>query len=100
MMQQIVRKIREQGEFEVAIISMQSAKTEKTDAGVLELFVTRLEEWFEKDLPEIRSWKELSRLFGFGFANRSTEPSRTERKGWIFNLPGIYVFQNRKENLP
>ncbi len=35
IMQQVVRKIRGQGDFEVAIISMQSAKTVKTDEGVL-----------------------------------------------------------------
>ncbi len=63
IMQQVMKKIREQGDFEAGIISMQSAKEEDTGEGVLEVFVSKLEEWFEKDLPEIRSWKKLSRLF-------------------------------------
>ncbi|MDM8524566.1 AAA-like domain-containing protein [Desulfococcaceae bacterium HSG8] len=63
VMQQIVRKIRKQGEFEVAIISMQSAKTEKTDAGVLEVLVKKLGQWFDRKLPETDSWKNLADVF-------------------------------------
>ncbi len=64
IMQQTVRKIREQGDFEIAIITMQSAKEEKSDEGVLDVLVTKLREWFERDLPDIRSWKDLPRVFG------------------------------------
>ncbi len=63
VMQQVMKRIREQGDFEAGIISMQSAKEEDTGEGVLEVFVSKLEEWFERELPDIRSWKKLSRLF-------------------------------------
>ncbi|MCP4111895.1 MAG: hypothetical protein GY749_41265 [Desulfobacteraceae bacterium] len=66
IMQQVVKKIREQGNFEVAIISMQSAKTETADAGVLEILVRKLEKWFDRKLPETDSWKyilPLSKVF-------------------------------------
>jgi len=64
IMQQAVRKIRERGDFEVAIISMQSARKIGSDEGVLEFFVRRLGEWFERDLPRVRTWDMLSRVFG------------------------------------
>jgi len=64
IMQQAVRKIRERGDFEVAIISMQSAKKIGSDEGILEFFVRRLGEWFERDLPRVRTWDMLSRVFG------------------------------------
>jgi len=63
VMQQVMRKIREQGDFEAGIITIQSAKEEDTGEGVLEVFVSRLKEWFKRDFPDIRSWKKLSCLF-------------------------------------
>lgn len=44
LMQQIVKKIKEENNtFDVAILTMQSAKEEKTDKGVLEVFITNPE---------------------------------------------------------
>ncbi len=63
VMQQIVRRIKECADFEVAIITMQSAKEITTSAGILKLLVTNLSKWFHKDLPTISSWEELSTLF-------------------------------------
>ena len=63
IMQQVVKKIREKGDFEVSIISMQSAKTETTDEGVLDFLVANLREWFETDLENITAWKNLHSLF-------------------------------------
>jgi len=63
IMQQVVKKIREQGDFEVGIISMQSARNETAEKGILELFVSRLEEWFGRKLPETASPKYLAKLF-------------------------------------
>jgi len=63
IMREVVEKISQKGEFDVAIISMQSAKTETLDEGVLDLFVTKLEEWFDRSLPKITVWKHLRRLF-------------------------------------
>jgi len=63
LMQQIVKKIKESDAFEVAILTMQSAKEEMTDEGVLEVFVTNLRRWFDRDFPDISSWKALTTLF-------------------------------------
>jgi hypothetical protein len=63
IMQQVVNRIKQYGMFDVAIITMQSAKEESTTEGVLDLFVTSLREWFQKDLPEVKIWKKLYTVF-------------------------------------
>ena len=63
VMQQVMRKIREQGDFEAGIISMQSAKEEKTEEGVLEVFVSKLKEWFQRDLPDPPSMSSAASKF-------------------------------------
>jgi hypothetical protein len=62
-LQQVVKKIREKGDFDVAIISMQSAKTVTGDESILELFTAKLGQWFRRNLGDIRTWKELENLF-------------------------------------
>ncbi|MCP4109310.1 MAG: hypothetical protein GY749_27925 [Desulfobacteraceae bacterium] len=59
----LLEKIRESDEFDVAFLTLQSGKEIKTDEAILEFFVRILKEWFEKDLPDIRSWDMLYRLF-------------------------------------
>ncbi len=63
VMQQIQQHFSAHDEFEAAILTMQSAKSETTAEGVLDLLVTNLREWFNRDLPDISSWKALSTLF-------------------------------------
>ena len=63
VMQQVMRKIREQGDFEAGIISMQSAKEIRSDERILGFFVRRLKEWFGRDLPDIREWDMLHSVF-------------------------------------
>ncbi len=63
ILQQAVRKIREQGDFEVAILTMQSAKTVVSDEGILELFTDNMQEWFDREFEDITEWKKLHRLF-------------------------------------
>ncbi len=70
IMQQVMRKIREQGDFETGIISMQSAKEEDTGRGVLEVFVSNLSEWFSTDFENITAWKHLRRLFSRQYFER------------------------------
>jgi len=62
-LQQVVKKIRQQNDFDVAIISMGSAKTVNTEQGILELFRKRLSEFLEIQLPEIDIWDDLRTLF-------------------------------------
>jgi hypothetical protein len=63
IMQQVVKQLQEDETFEVAILTMQSAKEETTDEGVLEVLVDNLKKWFRRDFPDITSWKTLSSLF-------------------------------------
>ncbi len=63
LIQEVVRRIRETGSFEVGFISMQSAKTETTDRGILELFTAKLAEWFAMDFRPVTAWKDLRHLF-------------------------------------
>jgi len=62
LMREVVKSIRETGAFEVGFISMQSAKTETTDRGVLELFTAKLAEWFAMDFRPVTAWKDLRHL--------------------------------------
>jgi hypothetical protein len=63
VMQQVLRKIRRQGNFEAGIISMQAAKKIGSDERMLEFFVRNLRECFGKDLPDIEAWDMLYSLF-------------------------------------
>ena len=70
IMQQTLRKIREQGDFEFGIISMQSARKIGSEERILELFVRRLREWFERELPDIRTWDMLRSVFSEPFFSK------------------------------
>lgn len=63
IMQQVMRKIRKQGDFEAGIISMQSAKEIRSDERILRFFVRCLGEWFGKGLPDITEWDMLRSVF-------------------------------------
>ncbi len=62
-MQQVMSKVRKRDDFEVATLTMQSAKKETSAEGVLDVLVTGLRKWFGKDFPSIRRWKDLTQLF-------------------------------------
>jgi hypothetical protein len=63
VMQQVVSRLQARGDFEVAILTLQSARTETTAAGALDLLVSGLRRWFGRDLPAVTSWKGLGELF-------------------------------------
>ncbi|MEM7536475.1 MAG: AAA-like domain-containing protein [Chloroflexota bacterium] len=60
---QVIKQVRTEGVFETGVISLQSAKTLTEDQDVLELFVDRLNQWFDYDFPMIQKWSQLSSLF-------------------------------------
>ena len=60
---QVVQRLRATGAFEVAILTLQSAKSESTDEGVLHRFVQELQEWFGRPFAPVSSWGELASLF-------------------------------------
>jgi hypothetical protein len=63
IMREAMMEIRERGQFDVAMISMQSAQTVTSDQGILELFAEKLSSWLGRPFPGISAWKDLPRLF-------------------------------------
>jgi hypothetical protein len=63
LMRQVVERIKARDDFEVAILTMQSGKTVKTDKGILGLLLDKLRSWFGRELPDITLWTELNLLF-------------------------------------
>jgi Holliday junction resolvase-like predicted endonuclease len=64
IMQQVVRQIYGEGDFEIAIISLQSANIAETDDEVLEIFIDKLQIHFERTfhIDSLR-WSQLPKLF-------------------------------------
>ncbi len=63
MVQQVVAKIKARGDFDVAILTLQSAKNVTTAKEVLGILVRNLRDWFERDFPTITTWSDLYNLF-------------------------------------
>ena len=74
LMQQVVKQIHQNNKFEVAIISLQSAKTIITDDDVIKMFIDKLSIHFKHDFNLYSNWKNVScfllkKFIGFNYAN-------------------------------
>ncbi len=63
VMLEVARRLHAENQFEVAIITIQSAKSETAAAGVLQVLITQLSMWFGREFPIIQKWSELVTLF-------------------------------------
>jgi len=63
VMRQVIRRIKQEDNFEIGVISLQSAKDITDEKRVLKLFVRRLTERFKYDFPLIQTWEDLHLLF-------------------------------------
>ncbi len=63
VMRQVVDRIMERDDFEVAILTLQSTKNAADGQGVLKVFIRELRAGFEKDFPELTSWEDMKHLF-------------------------------------
>lgn len=63
VMQQVVERLQVTDEYEVAILSLQSAKEATSAEAIFKLLTQSLQQWFERDFPEITQWIELPNLF-------------------------------------
>jgi hypothetical protein len=63
IMREVADNIRQDGIFEARIVSMQSAKTIETDQELLEFFIEKLENIFSINIPQIKIWRGLSKIF-------------------------------------
>ena len=70
VMQQAVARLQAEGQFEVALINLQSTKTERTAEGVWQTFIQELTDWFGRSFPSITAWKDLTTLFRMPFFSK------------------------------
>ncbi len=60
---EVVKRLKAEGNFEVAFASMQSAKDVTRPEDVLSILVSHLRYYFNPQIPEITRWQELPSLF-------------------------------------
>ena len=70
VMQQVVQKLKARGDFDVAILTLQSAKNVNSDEAVLDILVSNLRAWFRRDFPSLTTWKDLQSLFTADYFTR------------------------------
>ena len=63
VMRQVVRRLAALESFEVAILTMQSGQTLKTDQEILNLFQQKLSRWFDRELSPVSTWSDLEPFF-------------------------------------
>jgi hypothetical protein len=63
LMQQVMERLRAQGDFEVAILTMQFARNVQDEQVVLRVLTDGLSRWFRRDFPTIASFADLANLF-------------------------------------
>ena len=63
VMREVIKRVRAEDDFEIGVISLQSAKTITDEKRVLKLFVQRLQDRFERNFPLVQTWEELGVLF-------------------------------------
>lgn len=63
VMLEVTKRLRKNENFDVALITMQSAKNVHTNEGIIELFLKELQYPLERKLPPITTWKELPEIF-------------------------------------
>jgi AAA-like domain len=70
LLQQVVQRLRTENEFDVAILTLQSAKTVTDEQAVLAFFVKELRMWFGREFAPIKTWQELADLFTDAYFTR------------------------------
>ncbi len=63
VMREVKDRIAAEGQFEVAILSLQTTKLITDEVEILAVLVDQLSYWFERDLPAIIRWQDLPKLF-------------------------------------
>ena len=63
IMQQVMRRIYANEEYDVALLTMQPGKNAHTPEAALLILVEGLKKWFGRDFPLIERWEEVPTLF-------------------------------------
>lgn len=59
IMQEVIKKIKQNGQYEIGIITMERAKEVKEEKEVLSIWLEKLSEVFEKPLPSIQKIRDI-----------------------------------------
>ncbi len=60
---EVTKKLKQNQNFDMAIMTLEGAKYATSAESVLHIFVDDLRYWLQTDFPEITSWKKFSELF-------------------------------------
>lgn len=63
VMREVVTRLMVRDDFEVAILTLQSAHEIETAEGMLTLFQQKLSNWFARPLSALKAWSELENFF-------------------------------------
>ena len=63
IMQQVITRLQALDQYDVAIISLQSAKSAQSDEEIFQILVDQLNNWFGIQLPVIQNWSAVASLF-------------------------------------
>ncbi|MEM7130571.1 MAG: AAA-like domain-containing protein [Chloroflexota bacterium] len=63
IMQQVVNRLQNAGEFDVGIVTLELAKERDDENAVLDILLGEMRGWFDLDFPTIERWQELPNLF-------------------------------------
>lgn len=70
LMQQVAARIKQRGDFDVVITTLQLAKNTETPAAALKILITHLRDHFQRDFPLITEWSDLPVLFTAAYFER------------------------------
>lgn len=63
VMQEVVEKIRQSGEYHIGMFSLESLKEEKNINEILAVFVEKMVETFDKEFPPIKKIRDIRSFF-------------------------------------
>ncbi len=101
LMQQIVNKTRQTGQFQTAIITMELAKYEKDEQSVVAIFVEKLRIAFSRQFPALQKISEIPSLFTAAYFPEPVilvvDEFDALDEQWINSFAGIFrdMFINR-----
>lgn len=85
VIQQVVRKIKKSGSFDVAMFSMEFVKEQRSESIVLKHFVQSLEQQTGKTFPVVENWNDLAALFTRTYFQRPVILVLDEFDSWKMN---------------
>lgn len=70
IMQEVLARFKTLDQFELAILTMQSAKAATKAIGIFQILAKQLSDWFQRPFPVVSEWRDLSILFSPPYVTR------------------------------